>query len=216
MIKETAETASYHLFFIVVFSINFELKVERILNEKGIILIGPMGAGKSTIGELISQKLNVPQRSMDEHRWAYYQEIGYDREYARKLDEKEGPLGVYRYWKQFEIHALERILQEHKNSVIDFGAGHSVYEGEVYLARAKRALAPFKHVFLLQPSPDKTHSLKILNVRNKHENDVELELNRHFIEHKSNYELAKQYVFTDGAEPEDTVTEILMKMGKND
>ena len=183
------------------------------MSEKGIILIGPMGVGKSTIGELIAQRLKMPQRSMDEHRWDYYNEIGYDREYAIKLEETKGVLEVCRYWKKFEIHAVERMLDEHKDSVIDFGAGHSVYEDEAYLERAKQALTPFKNVILLLPSSDKEYSLKLLNERNNFESLDEVELNKGFIYHRSNYELAKQVVYTDGVEPENSVTEILGEIG---
>ena len=34
-----------------------------------IILIGPIGAGKSTVGELLAQQLNIPQVSMDDVRF---------------------------------------------------------------------------------------------------------------------------------------------------
>lgn len=43
-----------------------------------IILIGPMSAGKSTIGKLLAEKLGIPQYSVDDVRWDYYREIGYD------------------------------------------------------------------------------------------------------------------------------------------
>jgi replication-associated recombination protein RarA len=41
-----------------------------------IILIGPIGAGKSSVAELLSSRLSLPQQSMDERRWDYYKEIG--------------------------------------------------------------------------------------------------------------------------------------------
>ena len=55
-----------------------------------IILIGPIGSGKSTISELISIKTGLPRRSMDELRWKYYDEIGYDRDLAWQGYIKEG------------------------------------------------------------------------------------------------------------------------------
>lgn len=48
-----------------------------------IILIGPISTGKSTAGTLLAQRLGLPQRSMDDLRWDYYREIGYDEELAK-------------------------------------------------------------------------------------------------------------------------------------
>lgn len=45
--------------------------------KKDIILIGPVGAGKSTIGEMLSKKLGIPQCSLDFIRDKYYKEIGF-------------------------------------------------------------------------------------------------------------------------------------------
>ena len=44
-----------------------------------IILIGPLGAGKSTVWHLLAEKLGLPQCSVDDVRWKYYEEIGYDK-----------------------------------------------------------------------------------------------------------------------------------------
>ena len=48
-----------------------------------IILIGPIGAGKSTVGSLLATRLGLSQCSMDEYRWGYYKEIGYDEKLAK-------------------------------------------------------------------------------------------------------------------------------------
>ena len=53
--------------------------------NSAIILIGPLGAGKSTIGHLLAKKLGLPQCSVDDVRWKYYEEIGYDKLLASKI-----------------------------------------------------------------------------------------------------------------------------------
>jgi hypothetical protein len=51
---------------------------------------------------------------MDEYRWGYYKEIGYDEELAKHKRQTEGFWGVYQYWKPFEAYAVERYYQSIK------------------------------------------------------------------------------------------------------
>ena len=179
-----------------------------------IILIGPIGAGKSTIGKLLAQKLELPQVSMDRIRWDYYKEIGWNREDEKQIAENEGFAGVYRYWKQFELYAVERLLKEHQNCVIDFGAGHSVYEDDGDFTRARELLTPYTNVVLLMPSSDLNESVAILNKRNERNTPIinGMEANRFFLTHPSNRELATLVVYTKGKTPSETRDEILTSL----
>lgn len=176
-----------------------------------IILIGPMQAGKSTQGKLLAEKLGLPQCSMDDVRWKYYNEIGYSQETAREISEKEGFAGLYRYWKPFEAHAVERLLSEHHDCVIDFGAGHSVFEEDALFARVRQAMAPQRNVVLLLPSPNLEESVQLLHAKTDAWNlppEVS-ELNAHFVRHHSNHDLAKIVIYTKDKTPEQTRDEIL-------
>src|SRR5687768_7048299 len=136
-------------------------------NADDIILIGPVSAGKSTIAKLLSQRLALPNVSMDDVRWNYYNEIGYSKSRQDALRESGGFEAVYWYWKPFELHAVERLMSEQRETpcVIDFGAGHSVYEDEEMFARAQAALAGCRAVILLLPSPDLEQSARVLRQR---------------------------------------------------
>ena len=176
-------------------------------SDSNIILIGPMNTGKSTIGKLLSQKLNIPQVSMDEIKWEYYKEIGWEADTQRQIREQQGFAG-YRYWKRFELYGIERLLSEYNNCVIDFGAGHSVYEDDTDFARASELLSPYENVVLLLPSPDLDESVEILKQRSQLTiNGVEM--NRFFMTHPSNNKLAKQVFYTKGKTPEEVKEEIL-------
>jgi shikimate kinase len=112
-----------------------------------IILIGAICAGKSTIAQMLSEQLKIPRYELDENRWRIYKEIGYDEQQASKVAKAEGITGIIRYWKPFEAYAVERVLATQSNCVIDFGAGHSVYEDQALFQRVEHALKPFPHVF---------------------------------------------------------------------
>lgn len=174
-----------------------------------VVLIGPIGAGKSTLGNLLSATLGLPHCSIDDVRFRYYREIGYDESLAERLYQAEGFWGLYRYWKPFEAHAVERVIEEHPDSVIDFGAGHSVYEDATLFARVKRALAPCRHVVLVLPSPDPSTSLRVLRERRPSLQAIDPDINEHFITHPSNHELATFTVHTEGRLPGETCAEIV-------
>src|SRR3954470_18111710 len=99
--------------------------------NRTIILIGPIRAGKSVIAELLATQLHLPRYSLDDERWKYYKEIGYDEAEASSIAKsRDGMVALLEYWKPFEAYSVERIVADHEGSVIDFGAGHSVYEDE--------------------------------------------------------------------------------------
>ncbi|MEM9924344.1 MAG: shikimate kinase [Cyanobacteria bacterium P01_D01_bin.50] len=190
-----------------------EQTCEDVLNKinpsnSDIILIGPEGTGKSTIGKLLSKKLNLPQVSMDEIRWEYYKEIGWDADTQKQIREQQGFAGIYRYWKRFELYGIERLLSEHSNCVIDFGAGHSVYENDADFVRASELLSPYKNIVLLLPSSDLDESVEILKKRNQFKING-MEIHRFFMTHPSNQKLAKQVFYTKGKTSEEIKEEII-------
>ena len=177
-----------------------------------VVLIGPIAAGKSTLGNLVSAAVGLPHCSIDEVRFGYYNEIGYDESLATHLYQSEGFWGLYKYWKPFEAHAVERVLEDHRNSVIDLGAGHSVYEDATLFVRVKRALASCRHVVLILPSRNLSTSLNVLRERRPSLRAIDPDINEHFIMHPSNYELATLTVYTEGRLPADTCAEIVERI----
>jgi hypothetical protein len=99
---------------------------------------------------------------------------------------------------------------DHHDCVIDFGAGHSVFEDGELFERVRKALAPYPNVVLLLPSPDLEESIRVLRTRNGGGSPPgEFDLNSHFVRHHSNYDLAKIMVYTEGKTPEETRDSIL-------
>jgi shikimate kinase len=182
-----------------------------------IILIGPMSVGKSTIAQLLSIELGLPRIELDEVRQTFYNEIGYDESLASKIAGDIGLKGLIKYWNPFEVHAVERAVEEFDDCILDFGAGHSVYDEELHISMVENVLKSVKHVILLLPSPDPDRSVEILNqrftdfqLREVGRVDEELlRLNEYYIRHPSNHILAKRTFYTDGKSPEETCREIV-------
>jgi hypothetical protein len=200
-----------------------------------IALIGPAGAGKSTQGRLLARALGRPSVSLDAICFGYYAqlpevglvqaeveaELGSDGqghherqrfvgECWRRLFRRLGKARAARFKELMEIHALRRALEEHEGSVIDFGAGHSVFSCEDLRADARRLLAPLPFVVLLMPSPDVETSVEIL-CRNLAHRDpaVPVERIRYHVTHPSNRELATHTVFTGERTPEEVCEQLL-------
>ncbi|WP_028855785.1 shikimate kinase [Psychrilyobacter atlanticus] len=174
--------------------------------KKDIILIGPVGTGKSTIGKLLSKDLGIPQASLDDIRWKIYKESGYDFELADEIMQREGFLGIYRYWKPFEAYSVKRALELYPDHIHDFGAGQSVYEDEELFKEVQNALEPYSNIVLLLPSEDREKCLQILFER------TQFEHNSLFINNPSNEKLAKIIVYTDGKKLKEITEEIIRKV----
>ena len=111
---------------------------------------------------------------------------------------------------------LQSLVERHAagaKRVIDFGAGHSVFEDEAMLARAERALASFANVVLLLPSPDDAESVRLLRERTGDAESNGLDFHEHFVRHPSNRRLAKHVVHTAGRTAEETRDEIIAVVG---
>ena len=91
-----------------------------------VLLIGFMGCGKSTIGKLLSSRLNMELIDTDE--WIVNSE---GKSINRIFDENgEG------YFRDLETKALERILASGKQAVISVGGGMPVREENRKLMRS--------------------------------------------------------------------------------
>lgn len=175
-----------------------------------IILIGPMKVGKSTVARLLAERLGVERNGLDKRRWKYFAELGYDEDQARNLAETEGLQSALRYWKPFEVHAVERHLADARDCIVDFGAGYSVQDDPVLYDRIRKALAPFANVILLQPSPDLEESIAFLAQRVGPELE---EVNAHYIHHSANRELARATIYTIDKTPQQICEEVLQVLG---
>src|SRR5262245_675725 len=133
-----------------------------------IVLIGPGNAGKTTLSKLLGAALGWPAIDLDNVRWDYFAQIGYDAAKAKEIRQTGGMPALATYWKPFDIYSVECFTRDYPvQHVLAFGAGQSVYDDEAMFQRAQAALAPFPHVILLLPSPDVDESVHITRARLK-------------------------------------------------
>lgn len=181
-----------------------------------VILIGPEGSGKSTIGKIVGNALSRELYSLDRHREELYAPYGYDKTIAEKIFEEQGLWAFYQHWRPFEYKAVTHILQNAKQEgdefygkILDFGAGHSVFEDPDELAHIEALMKPYTNVFLVVPTEDVNEVVRITEERRGHE----LGLNRHFVEHPSNKRLAKHIICTKDVMAEESAKEVLCIIG---
>jgi shikimate kinase len=188
-----------------------------------ILLIGPLCAGKSTVGQLLAERVNLPYCSVDTLPLEDFTKLGLDMQRVEMLRETEGWLAAYHYMLEFGVRVVEQLLAEQRRRVIDFGAPYSTYEDDSLFERVKKAFAPYRNVVLLLPSPDLDESTRILKKRMAERKghtklrrwlmglraETGIDYEELYVKHRSNFQLAQVVIYTEGKSPEQTRDEII-------
>lgn len=186
--------------------------------DTNLILIGPLAAGKSTIGKLLGEALGVPALELDDLRWGYFAEMGYEPEKAEQLRQDGGIIARGAYRRPFEVYSVERMIEDYPTGhVLSFGGSNSVPDNPDDFERVQKVLAPYPYVVLLLPSADQQESQRVLMERFRAlvpdcaPEDLKqvAALNRHFVEHPANGILAKYTVYSADKSAAETCGEII-------
>lgn len=137
---------------------------------------------------------------------------------AQSIHDTQGLWAFYTHWGVFEFQAVCHILtratahgDDFRGKILDFGAGHSVYERPEELAAVETLMAPFEHVFLILPCDSVDEAAQIMEARR----GKQLPLNQHFLTHESNRRLAKHTIYTKDKTPAESAEEILRILRKS-
>lgn len=196
---------------------------ENTIYKLPIILIGPISAGKSSVANVLSQKLNIPITPVDWIRYYYYFKSGLDLD-KMEIMKKENFSDWFDFMRPYELDCVKSILSDEfmQNSVIELGAGHSYYSEKSQMEDFKKILSDYKNVFYLIPSSDNNVSLEILKERINRElseSDIDAEkvevimnVNKKIIESKLNEQVAKKVIYTNQKSIEEIAEEIIKNL----
>lgn len=189
-----------------------------VTQNNNIIIIGPVGAGKSTQGKLIAKALNKRLLSLDRIAEDYYRANGFSESQFQKAENEKGFLAAYRLWWPSLAYAAQQVVLDYTDCVIDFGAGHSHYEDELLYKGVKEALGVCQNIILLLPTEDLDRSVSLLKERTINQRNTDwimegYDFIEHWVKDDCNHDLATITVYTDGKTPEQTCAEILKAIG---
>ena len=170
-------------------------KIDPDVAQNSILIIGPIGVGKTTTARMISINLNMPQISLD------------NREQLKQFYSNSKSFNSF---KDFEFYLTGSVLTSLREPcIIDFGAGHSVYENPIMFYEISKLISKFANIVYMIPSENKEESIDFLNSRILGRN------NRHLISMPCNEQLATIIQYTKDKSPEQISKEIIDKVAMN-
>ena len=166
---------------------------KKLYNES-IILIGPSGAGKSTVAEELHKITNMPRLCLDQ--------------IANKA-RNTGLKSKFKSVDEFNCYIISKVLKQAQENnmygIVDFGAGHSVYDDILIFEEVKSMLEPFKNIILLLPCEDEKRALDIM----KNRSTGDTRDNKKFLESPCNKELATMIIYENDRQPSEIAEEII-------
>lgn len=182
-----------------------------------IVLIGPVCVGKSTQAALLAAALGWPRASLDDLIWRYCGELGYPRAEFDRVRAAHGVSAARRPLPELFATAVETIVAEHPDHVVDLGAGHTHLTEPTLRARLRNALALCPNVVLLLPARDVDRSVRILKERSMQARGHDWVRNGHdhiaaWVKESPNEEFATMIVYTDEHTPRQTRDQIIDRL----
>ena len=170
-----------------------------------IILIGPIGVGKTTQGKLLAKELGMPRVSYDDVKGTYWNRQGLSRDVAISIEKENGIYAMLSYMNKFKSKTVSSIVNDYPGHVIDFGGGGAqTFDEPHQVEMVREVLEPISNIFLLLPSNDLATNIKELPGLKEN-----YPINAYLIMHETNELFAKKTIYTLGKTPEEIMNEII-------
>ena len=166
-----------------------------------------MNVGKTSVAKELALFFKTERLSIDNLRWTYFDEIGYDKKKADMLM-KKGHQDLMEYWEPFQGHAVKRMMKDYSQRIIAFGAGFSRYDDVKLFNEVKNALKEHIVIFL-NPSRDIELGKKMIYERTENFNDFMKKAIDSMIEHPTNELLADHTIFVENSSPKEVAGQII-------
>jgi len=160
-----------------------------------IAILGPEGAGKTTLSKCWSEQLNLPVVSIDTHCWRYYLndrhfknaleiiEHLFPKEHVTQLNSIELRRALLEQMRiqlganfkdHYELVRLNTIIEIlntlEQPHIIDFGEGHGCFHRIQHQQKLQQLLSEFQNTIILLPSNNTQRTMKTLLERAIHRN----------------------------------------------
>ena len=176
-----------------------------------IILMGPVGAGKSTQAELLSKELRQPRCSYDDVKAGYVKEVGFDKKAALLINDEQGEYAMFCHMNNYRYQVLRKVIDDHPGHVIDLGGGIHCYNETHQVESTKQLFEPIAEIFYLLPTNDLATNIRTLPGFKEG-----YAINTYIMMHSTNAIFAKKVIYTLNKKPEVIMSEIISQIGKPD